>query len=90
MRLLDPIALEWWLPAGYILLAALVEVLWKARAEQSLNSIKRHDDDDAPDSTGSLRAPLLQESSGEYSSNSCRMTTHPERALCGDRVSSCG
>lgn len=66
MRLLDPDALEWWLPAAYILVAALVEVLWKARADQSFNSSKRHDDEDAPDSTGSLRAPLLQESSGEY------------------------
>lgn len=89
MQLLDPAALEWWLPAGYILLAALVEVLWKARADQSLNTSKRHDDDDAPDSTGSLRAPLLQESRGEYSSTSCRTTIHPDQAWCGDRVSLC-
>lgn len=66
MEVLDPAVLEWWLPAGYLLLAALVEILWKARADQSVISGKVHDDEDAPDSMGSLRAPLLQESGGEY------------------------
>ena len=77
MRLLDPATLEWWLPAGYLLLAALVEVLWKARADQSANSSKRHHDEDGPDSIGNLRAPLLQEPGGEYSCNSYRITNHP-------------
>lgn len=72
MGLLEPSTVEWWLPAGYLLFAALAEILWKARSDQGATSSKRNNNDDegaldsAAQSHQSLRAPLLQESGGEY------------------------
>lgn len=68
MGWLDAPTVEWWLPAGYLLVAALVEILWTARNDESAAANKVDDADDADSISAAnrgLRAPLLRESSGE-------------------------
>lgn len=63
---------EWWLPASYVGLVAILEILWKARTDSSPTSNNKDNDDsegiNASVST-SLHAPLLQGLGGERNSS---------------------
>lgn len=58
----DPSIVQWWLPAGYVAIAAFVDALWRGRnaTPSRRKQTARGEDGD------SIRAPLLQgEDAGE-------------------------
>lgn len=64
MEILDPSTVEWWLPAGYIVLAVVLEILLKGWRHESFAVSRGHakgrEDEDGA-GLDSIRAPLLQD-----------------------------
>lgn len=64
MEILDPSTVEWWLPAGYIVLVVVLEILLKGWRHESFavsrGRAKGREEDEDGAGLDSIRAPLLQ------------------------------